>query len=105
MSADPGRGALVFDVNETLTDMSPLAARMAEAGLPGGLREQWFAGVLRDGVALTLAGGHAAFADLAGDGLRTLLARHGHRHGEADLAAAVAHVLGALSELPVHPDV
>src|SRR5690348_2250648 len=66
---------LVFDVNETLTDMSPLAGRLADVGLPGQVLPAWFAGVLRDGVALTLAGGRATFADVAGDVLRTLLAR------------------------------
>ena len=96
-------GVLVFDVNETLTDMSPLAARLEEAGLPGHLLPVWFASALRDGVALTLAGGGAAFTAVARDGLLTLLARE--RPQETDPDTAVDHVLGALPELPVHPDV
>jgi 2-haloacid dehalogenase len=94
---------LVFDVNETLTDMSPLAGRLEEVGLPGHLLPAWFAGVLRDGVALTLAGGRATFADVARDVLLPLLA--GVRTAAPDPEAAVEHVLGALPELPVHPDV
>ncbi|MBP8534133.1 haloacid dehalogenase type II [Streptomyces sp. MK37H] len=103
MAADGRPGVLVFDVNETLTDMSPLAARLEDIGLPGHLLPVWFAGVLRDGIALSLAGGRAAFAEVAGDVLRTLLARHGP--GGADPAAAVDHVLTGLPDLPVHPDV
>ncbi|MFR0360059.1 haloacid dehalogenase type II [Streptomyces sp. MCC20] len=93
---------LVFDVNETLTDMAPLAARLTDIGLPGHVLPAWFAGVLRDGVALTLAGGRATFADIAGDVLRTLLARQAPA---ADPREAVAHVLDGLPRLPVHPDV
>ncbi|WP_164419927.1 haloacid dehalogenase type II [Streptomyces salinarius] len=94
---------LVFDVNETLTDMSALAPRLADIGLPGRLLPEWFAGVLRDGIALTLAGGPADFATVARDALLTHLAREGVP--PADPEAATAHVLGALPELPVHPDV
>ncbi|GAA3062469.1 haloacid dehalogenase type II [Streptomyces glomeratus] len=94
---------LVFDVNETLTDMGPLAARLEDIGLPGRLLPVWFAGVLRDGFALTLAGGHASFAAVARDVLLTLLARE--RPGAPDPGAAVDHVLAALPGLPVHPDV
>ncbi|MGW3147798.1 MULTISPECIES: haloacid dehalogenase type II [Streptomyces] len=92
----------MFDVNETLTDMSPLATRLEQVGLPGHQLSAWFAGVLRDGTALTLAGGHATFADVGRDVLRTLLARQAP---ESDPDEAVAHVLGGLPELPVHPDV
>ncbi|MFE7174129.1 haloacid dehalogenase type II [Streptomyces sp. NPDC057616] len=102
MTRDRVPDVLVFDVNETLTDMSPLAGRLADVGLPGQMLPAWFAGVLRDGVALTLAGGRATFADVAGDVLRTLLARQAP---SADPERAVAHVLDALPELPVHPDV
>jgi 2-haloacid dehalogenase len=92
---------LVFDVNETLTDMSPLADRLADVGLPGHVLPAWFAGVLRDGMALTLAGGRATFADVAGDGLRTLLAQLAPT---AHPEQAVSHVLDAFPRLPVHPD-
>ncbi|MCQ4198834.1 haloacid dehalogenase type II [Streptomyces sp. NPDC058783] len=98
-----GPEVLVFDVNETLTDMSALAPRLADVGLPGRLVPEWFAGVLRDGIALTLAGGPADFATVARDALLTHLAREGVP--PADHEAATDHVLGALPELPVHPDV
>jgi 2-haloacid dehalogenase len=93
---------LVFDVNETLTDMTALAGRLEHVGLPGHMLSAWFAGVLRDGVALTLAGGHASFAAVAGDGLRALAAGEA---GATDPEQAAAHVLAGLPELPLHPDV
>ncbi|MGK5498128.1 haloacid dehalogenase type II [Streptomyces sp. URMC 125] len=94
---------VVFDVNETLSDMTPLRARFEEVGAPGHLAPLWFAGVLRDGFALTAAGGFAEFADLAADGLRALLAGLPERPGGVD--DAVRHVLDGLGALPVHPDV
>ncbi|MGV9566709.1 haloacid dehalogenase type II [Streptomyces sp. NPDC003480] len=103
MPRDTRPGVLVFDVNETLTDMGPLAARLEDIGLPGRLLPVWFTGVLRDGFALTLAGGHASFAAVARDVLRTLLARE--QPGRPDPGPAVDHVLSALPGLPVHPDV
>lgn len=82
--------------------MSPLAGRLEEVGLPGRLPAAWFAGVLRDGVALTLAGGHASSAAVAGDGLRALAADEA---GATDAEQAAAHVLAALPESPLHSDV
>ncbi|MEV6839270.1 haloacid dehalogenase type II [Streptomyces sp. NPDC051133] len=102
MPADRRPRVLVFDVNETLTDMSPLAGCFAHVGLPGHLLPAWFAGVLRDGVALTLAGGHASFAAVAGDGLRALAAGE---EGATDPEQAAAYVLAGLPGLPLHPDV
>lgn len=51
----PGRPYLVvFDVNETLSDMSPLAARFEDVGAPSLTAQIWFAELLRDGFALTV---------------------------------------------------
>jgi hypothetical protein len=43
-----------FDVNETLTDFKFLQPSMSELGLSPADTSLWFAGVLRDGFALTL---------------------------------------------------
>ncbi|HEV7826740.1 MAG TPA: haloacid dehalogenase type II [Mycobacteriales bacterium] len=86
---------IVFDVNETLSDLAPLAARFADVGRPPELAATWFAGVLRDGFALTVAGAGATFAELAAAGLRGLgLSEQDGRH-----------VLDGFGDLPVHPDV
>ncbi len=93
---------VVFDVNETLSDMKPLGGRFAEIGAPPELLRVWFAGLLRDGFALTAVDASESFAVLAAEGLRTVL------HGvplDRDLNAAVDHVLAGFAELEVHPDV
>lgn len=92
---------VLLDVNETLTDMGTLRARFEEAGLPGDLMPAWFAGVLRDGFALTAAGGYASFGDIAADVLRGLLVP-----GRAsDAEDGISRILGAFADLPLHPDV
>jgi 2-haloacid dehalogenase len=99
----PDRPALlVFDVNETLSDLAPLADRFAEIGAPPQLAGTWFAGLLRDGFALTVTGANPAFADVGAGVLRQLLSGLAL---DRDLDAAVAHVMSAFGELGVHPDV
>ncbi|WP_369387146.1 haloacid dehalogenase type II [Streptomyces sp. CG1] len=94
---------LVFDVNETLSDLTPLRNRFEDIGAPGHLLPTWFAGVLRDGFALTAAGGYAEFTSLAHDGARMLLS--GLEGWEGDEQAAAKHILDGFSQLDVHPDV
>lgn len=47
---------IVFDVNETLSEMAPLGEAFAAEAVPGHLAGAWFAGILRDGIAVTAAG-------------------------------------------------
>jgi len=93
---------IVFDVNETLSDMSPMGARFADVGAPPELARLWFASLLRDGFALTAAGAKAQFAILAEGVLRAQLAGVTL---DRDDDAAVEHVLAGMSALTVHPDV
>jgi 2-haloacid dehalogenase len=93
---------VVFDVNETLSDMSALAARFHDVGAPELTDRVWFASLLRDGFALTAAGGTERFATLASAGLRTILAGLPLTR---DLDAAVEHVMNGFNALDVHPDV
>jgi 2-haloacid dehalogenase len=95
---------LVFDVNETLSDLTPLRARFEDVGAPAELMPTWFAGVLRDGFALTAAGSYGDFASIARDGLRAVLSS---RAGEwtGDVEGAVRHVMDGFGQLDVHPDV
>lgn len=93
---------IVFDVNETLSDLSPMADRFTDLGAPPTLAKLWFAAVLRDGFALAAAGATSTFAAIGEGVLSTLLTglpldRH--------MDAAVQHVLDGFSALPVHPDV
>ena len=81
---------LVFDVNETLSDMAPLVGRFEEVGAPGRLAGLWFAGLLRDGFALTVSGENPPFAKLAAEGLRMQLSGASI---DRDLEEAVDHVM------------
>lgn len=93
---------VVFDVNETLSDMSPLAGRFADVGAPEHLAKLWFTALLRDGFALTAAGSTERFSTLAEQGLHDLLAGMPLNR---DTDTAVAHVMAGFSSLSVHPDV
>lgn len=93
---------VVFDVNETLSDMTPISQRFEEIGAPAHLAQLWFASLLRDGFALTAAGASEPFARLGKEMLRLIL------DGAAldrDLDAAVEHVMAGFMRLPLHPDV
>ncbi len=94
-------GVVVFDVNETLSDMAPLDARFEQVGAPAHLRATWFACVLRDGFGLTAAGTSLPFAQVAAGVLAPVLAQA----GVADVDAAVEHVMAGVRGLDVHDDV
>ncbi len=93
---------VVFDVNETLSDMSPMGRRFADIGAEPGLAKTWFAALLRDGFALTAVGASERFATLARECLLGLLA---DVHLDRDVDDAVDHVLDGFSSLLVHSDV
>ncbi|MEC5199446.1 2-haloacid dehalogenase [Arthrobacter sp. PL16] len=93
---------VLFDVNETLSDMGRMTQHFEEIGAPPQLAGLWFASVLRDGFALTAAGQNPSFRDIAAGALRVVLADQVlNRDGDA----AAEHVLTALQNLPAHPDV
>ncbi|MET4097119.1 haloacid dehalogenase type II [Arthrobacter sp. UYCu712] len=93
---------IVFDVNETLSDMSPMGERFSEVGAPAGLAKLWFAALLRDGFALAASGDNGSFAGIGADVLRSLLAGV---ELNRPLDAAVDHVMNGMTGLGVHPDV
>jgi 2-haloacid dehalogenase len=94
---------VALDVNETLSDMSALAARLENVGAPGDLVGTWFASTLRDGFALTAAGAYVDFASVAQAVLSSMLAGVGTLDRSVDEASA--HVVSGMGELPLHPDV
>ncbi|MDX2644565.1 haloacid dehalogenase type II [Streptomyces sp. PA03-1a] len=96
-------GVIVFDVNETLSDMTPLGDRFADVGASADLLPTWFAGILRDGFALTAAGGYADFSEIATENARALLTGLGDWTGDAEVAAH--HLVEGFAALTVHPDV
>jgi 2-haloacid dehalogenase len=93
---------VVFDVNETMSDLSPLAARFIDVGAPASMAQLWFASVLRDGFALTAAGGARPFREISEEALRVLLPP---AQPSRPIDDAVAHIMAGFAELVVHPDV
>ena len=93
---------IIFDVNETLSDMAVMGERFREVGGPSHLAAIWFTGVLRDGFALTAAGTSAAFAELGTSLLRILLTGQPLDRG---IEEAVEHITAGLDNLALHPDV
>jgi 2-haloacid dehalogenase len=88
---------VAFDVVETLISLEPLRDRFVEIGLPASTLERWFALMLRDGMALTLAGGYQPFPVVAASALRVI--------GGGDLTdTQVRRVLDGFAELPAQPD-
>jgi len=81
---------VVFDVNETLSDMSAVRARFSDVGATEQLAGLWFATLLRDAFALTAAGTSERFAVIADGMLRTLLAGV---ELDRDVDDAVQHVM------------
>jgi 2-haloacid dehalogenase len=101
------RPVVVFDVNETLSDLAPMGRRFADVGWPEETAKIWFAGLLRDGFALASAGATEHFATIAEETLRGILSDPA---AAVDVTAsgidtAVEHVMSGFSGLPVHPDV
>ena len=93
---------LLFDVNETLSDMTPLGSRFEDLGLPASMATTWFAELLRDGFALTASSATQPFAVLGAEALRV---RFEHARLDRPASEAVDHVMQGFSELTVHPDV
>lgn len=91
---------VVFDVNETLSDLTPMGRRFADVGRPEETAKIWFASLLRDGFALAAAGATERFGTVAEETLRVILAGR-----TSDLDAAVEHVMSGFLQLPVHSDV
>ena len=94
---------VVFDVNETLSDLEPLRERFIAVGAPGSMLDVWFASTLRDGFALTAAGTPRVFPEVGAAVLTSLLAPLDGLVVPVD--EAVTTVLGGIKELDVHPDV
>ncbi|MEP6817693.1 MAG: hypothetical protein ABI873_19315 [Marmoricola sp.] len=82
--------------------MSPMAARFEDVGVPGHLAITWFAGLLRDGFALTAAEASDSFAHIASESLRVSLHELSLNREDAE---AVSYIMNGFAGLPLHGDV
>jgi 2-haloacid dehalogenase len=92
-----------LDVNETLVDLAGLRGRFEAVGAPGHLLEPWFASTLRDGFAVTAAGGYVDFQETAMASLETLFS--GVNGLRSQVREAAEGVIAGFAELALHPDV
>ncbi|MGB7979955.1 MAG: haloacid dehalogenase type II [Candidatus Nanopelagicales bacterium] len=93
---------LIFDVYETLSDLSPLDGRFVDVGAPGHLARTWLTTLLLDGLALTAARAQAHFTQLAVGTLRSSLAGSPLNR---TVDEAIEHIMGGFDELTVYSDV
>lgn len=92
---------LLFDVNETLLDIGPLKARVAEALLDPHAAELWFATLLQYSLVATVSGQYFAFPEIGAAVLRMLATRSDVMIGQED----AKQLLSAMKSLPAHRDV
>ncbi|MEV8253873.1 HAD family hydrolase [Rhodoglobus sp. NPDC076762] len=93
---------IFFDVNETLSDLSPVGDAFEAIGAAREVASSWFASILRDGFALTTVGTEARFLDIATTNARDSL---GGSTLSMPLDDAVDAVISAFSNVSLHSDV
>lgn len=92
---------IVFDVNETLLDLSALDPEFDRAFGAASVRREWFTQVLQLAFVSVATDRHADFGTVG----RAALAMVAERHG-ADLSTDdAARILGGMRRLPPHPEV
>ncbi|MGB7757074.1 MAG: HAD-IA family hydrolase [Salinisphaera sp.] len=89
--------AVAFDVLETLLDLDPIGARLAEVGQPAAVLGPFFMRFQRDAMALTLAGDVADFTATARQALRT-------ETQQTMSEDEMAHVLDGFAKVPAFSD-
>lgn len=95
------RHHLVFDVNETLLDLSSLDAVFADLFGDSRARSAWFASLLHWSTVTTLSGAYRDFSALAGDCLDTLATSYERPLAYSDRE----RVFAAIGSLAPHPEV
>ena len=92
---------LLFDVNETLLDLTPLQASIRRV-LPGADNPKlWFTTMLHYATAMSLAGQHASLPEIGAAALRMLAEGRGINLSEQQAQTAIAPI----TRLPAYPDV
>ena len=94
------RDTILFDINETVLDLSSLKPLFAQHFGSESVTSTWFSTLLHSSNVCALTGVKSDFGSLAGTMLETLAAR---MHLQLD-AAAKQDILGAFATLPAHPD-
>lgn len=98
----PGRETvLLFDVNETLLDLSALDAPFEQVFGDRQARREWFQQLLQSALVSTIVGPYADFGSVGRAALNMVALRRGRELADDE----VARILGTIKELPPHPEV
>ncbi len=92
---------IVFDVNETLLDLKALDAHFERAFRTAGVGKEWFRQVVQSALLTTVLDAYSDFGAVGASALEMTAAAHDVRVTEANRNA----ILGAMRELPPHPEV
>jgi 2-haloacid dehalogenase len=92
---------ILFDVNETLLDLSVLQPHFDRSFSDTFAMQEWFSLLLHSSTVSTLVDAYRDFGTLAGSALQVVAARRGIDMPEDERRA----ILGTIRELPPHPDV
>lgn len=92
---------LVFDVNETLLDLSALAPEFTRVFGDAGLLEKWFDNVILFAMGLTLANHYRTFGEIGAAALQMLADAEGAPLSEEQ----ARRIAGGIRSLPPHPEV
>ncbi len=91
----------VFDVNETLLDMSALDPRFESVFDDASVRREWFLQMLQNAFVATITGAYSDFGSLGGAALKMIAERRSVDLSDEDRQ----HILSGMRELPPHPEV
>ena len=92
---------LVFDVNETLLDLTVLEPHFGHVFGDKTMLREWFNQVIQFAEALTLAGEYRNFGEVGRAALEMTAEAHGVRLSPED----AQEIMGGLRNLPAHPEV
>jgi 2-haloacid dehalogenase len=91
----------VFDVNETLLDLGALDPHFERTFGDAGMRRAWFLQLLQSALVATVTGAYSNFGQVGGAALEMVAEREGVDLSDEDKQK----ILGAMRELPPHPEV
>jgi 2-haloacid dehalogenase len=92
---------IVFDVNETLLDLKALDPHFERVFGSAGVRRDWFKQVLQSALLTIILDAYSDFGAVGAAALEMMAAIHKVRLTDKDRKA----ILGAMRELPPHPEV
>ena len=97
----PRPRVLLFDVNETLLDLTPVKQGINEVLQDEGGAALWFSTMLHHSLVMTVSGQHADLMAIGAAALQMLAGNRGIALG----ASEVRQAMSAMRSLPAHPDV